>query len=293
MNEEKRSDGMSVFELFNVIRCYKWLMLAMPFAAAVLAAILVSNVLRPTWEASAIVEIGHVWETGQSGQSGQSGQAAQMSIEPVANVVSRMLHPSFATGALSYANVKPDELKVVRAVYIGTLRVTQVKSAELVEVKLRAHSAELAKNLIQGSVANLQKVHSEMMSITIDRHNKQILILSKDIHDTSAEIGLLRKKLFSSHNWNAYDATLSATVLQNKSVELRDMIQRKMLLEEQISPSRTYTTRVVGDVYVSEEPVSPNKHLIIGLAILLGLLGAVFIAFVHNSITTSVLRVKS
>jgi LPS O-antigen subunit length determinant protein (WzzB/FepE family) len=173
------------------------------------------------------------------------------------------------------------------------LKATPVKGAELIEVKLRAHSGELARNLIQGSIANLQKVHSEMMSTTIDRYNKQIQILAKDIQDTSSEIELLQKKLLTSHNWNAFDATLSASILQNKSVELRDMIQRKLLLEEQVSPSRTYTTRAVGDVYVSEGPVSPNKRLIIGLAMLAGLFGAVFIAFVHNAITTSAARVNS
>jgi uncharacterized protein involved in exopolysaccharide biosynthesis len=287
MNEEKRSDEVSMLELFNVIQRYKWLMLALPFIAAIFAALLVFIVLRPTWEASTVLEIGHVW------QPGQTAQAGQIPVEPVTNVVSRMLHPSFATGALGYANVKPDELKVVRAVYIGTLKVTPVKGAELVEVKLRAHSAELAKNLMQGSIINLQKVHSEMMSITVDRYNKEIQILTKDIHDTSTEIELLQKKLLANHNWNAFDATLAATVLQKKSAELRDMIQRKMMLEEQVSPSRTFTTRVVGDVYVSEEPVSPNKPLIIGLAMLLGLLAAGLIAFVHNAITASVPRAKS
>lgn len=282
MNEDTRGDTVSVLELFNVMRRYKWLILSLPVVAAVFAALLVSNILRPTWEASAILEVGRI------GQTGQTGQTAQIPIEPVTNVVSRMLHPSFATGALSYANVKPDELKGVKAVYLGTLKVTPVKGAELIGVKLRAHSAELAGDLIQGSIANLQKVHSEMMSITIDRYNKQIQILTKDIQDTSSEIELLRKKLLTSHNWNAFDATLSASILQNKSAELRDMIQRKLLLEEQVSPSRTYTTRVVGDVYVSEGPVSPNKPLIIGLAMLLGLLGAVVIAFVHNAITTSI-----
>ena len=59
-----------------------------------------------------------------------------------------------------------------------------------------------------------------------------------------------------------------------------------MVLEEQLSSSRTYNTRVVEDIYVSERPVSPNKPLIVGLAVLLGILGALVIAFFHNGITT-------
>lgn len=112
MNEEMRSDEVSVLDIFNVMRRYKWLILTLPVVAAVFAALLVSIILRPTWEASAILEVGQV---------GQVGQVGKMPIEPVTNVVSRMLHPSFATGALSYANVKPDELQGAKAVYSGTL----------------------------------------------------------------------------------------------------------------------------------------------------------------------------
>jgi LPS O-antigen subunit length determinant protein (WzzB/FepE family) len=128
-----------------------------------------------------------------------------------------------------------------------------------------------------------------MMAVTIERNKKQLQILTEDIQKASVETELLRKKLLASHNWNAFDATLSATLLKDKSTELRDMIQRKLALEEQISPSRSYTTRVVDEIYISEKPVSPNKPLIIGLAVLMGLLGALVFAFVHNAITKKAL----
>lgn len=287
MNEENRSDQVSMLELFGVIRRYKRLILTLPIIAAALAILLIYIILRPTWEASVILEVGRI------GQAAQAVQTAQIPVEPVTNVVSRMQHPSFAAGAMNFVNVMPDQLKRVKETYLSTLKVSQVKNADLIGVKLRAHSAELARGLMQGSIANLQKVHNEMMSITIDRYNKQIQILTKDIQDTNSEIELLRKKLLTSHNWNAFDATLSAEVMQSKSAELRDMIQRKLFLEEQVSPSRTFTTRIVGEIYVSEEPVSPNKPLIVGLAVFLALLGAIFFAFIHNSITTSTSRENS
>jgi uncharacterized protein involved in exopolysaccharide biosynthesis len=65
------------------------------------------------------------------------------------------------------------------------------------------------------------------------------------------------------------------------------MIQRKLMLEEQLSPLHTYTTKVVEEIFISDGPVSPKKPLLIGLAVLLGLLGAVFIAFVHNSVVAA------
>lgn len=276
MNEETRSYMVSVFEFLNVIKRYRSLLLALPLVAAALAILLILFFIRPAWEGSVILEIGHI---------GQTGQTGPMPIEPALNVVSRMLHPSFAEGALSYAAVKPEELKEARAFLEGTLKVAQVKgTTELVEVKLGGDSPEMARNLIQGSVAKLQNVHSEMMVVSIDRYKKQIQILAQDILDTKSDIELLRKKLLADHNWNAFDANLSANLLQSKSSELRDMIQRKMQLEEQISPSRTYTTRVVGGIYVPEKPRSQHKVLIVGFAMLLGLIVAGAIAFAHNAI---------
>lgn len=278
MNEESRGDVVNVRELFITAWRYKWLLLALPVVVAVLAAVWVSMVLRPMWEASAVLEVGHI------GQGQGQGQGL---VEPVTNVMTRIMLPSFAKGVLNNADIKSGELEldVARAFY-GTLKVTQVKGAELIEIKLKGPSPEIAKNLIQGAIVNLQKVHSEMMAASIERNTKQLQILTADIQKVSAEIELLKNKLLVSHNWNAFDATLSATVWQGKSSELRSMIQSKLALEEQLSPSRTYTTRVVDEIYVSEEPVSPNKRLIIGLAMLLGLFGAVVIAFAHNAITS-------
>jgi capsular polysaccharide biosynthesis protein len=280
VKEENRSGEVSFFDLFNVLRRYRLLLLGMPAISAVLAFCLVSLVLHPTWEASAVLEVGHVGVVEQ--QVTQVTQVTQVLVEPIPNVVTRMMLPSFAKGAINYAGTKPDELKTMQGFY-GTLKVNQVKGVELIEIKLRGPSAEMANNLIQGAIINLQKVHSEMMAVSIEKNQKQLQMLTEDIHKASAEVALLRQRLLANHNWNDYDATLVATILKDKSSELRDMNQRKFALEEQMSPSRTYTTRVVDEVYISEGAVSPKKQLIIGLAILLGLLGAMVITFVHNA----------
>jgi capsular polysaccharide biosynthesis protein len=276
MNQENRSDELSLLELFNVLLRYKRLLVGLPLAGAILATLLVYFVLHPTWEASATLEIGHI---------GQAAQVPSTLVEPISNVMSRIVLPSFTAKAINYAGVKPDELKTMPG-YYGTLKVAQVKGAELIEIKLRGPSAEMANKLIQGLIINLQNVHSEMMASTIDKNGKQLQTLTADIQKLSAEEALLKQKLFATHDWNAFDATLTATILKDKSNALREMIQRKLSLEEQISPSHTYNTRVLEEIDVSGGPVSPNKALIIELSIFLGLFGAVVIAFAHNALTS-------
>lgn len=287
MNKEISSDEVSIKDLFNVLRRYVALLLGLPLICAVLAAILSFIVLRPMWEASAVIEVGQVAQLGlggQLGQVGQVGQAGQLPVEPISNVITRLMLPSFANGASMNLGIKPEELNSVRG-YYSTLKVDQINGADLVRVKIRGPSAELAKKLIQSCIVYLQKTHSEMMAVSIERNVKQLHILTEDIQKLNIENEVLRKKLLSSHNWNAFDATLSATLLNSKSIELRDMVQKKLMMEELLSPSRSYTSRVVDEIFVSEDPVSPNKPLIIGLAILLGFIGAVAVAFIHNAIT--------
>lgn len=270
MNEEKGGDQLSLLDIYNVARHYKWWLLASPLVAGVLASFIVSYVLQPAWEGSAVLEMGRV------------GTVPTVPVELSVNVATRMMLPSFAEGVLRDVGIKPGELNA----YKGALTVTKVKEADLLAVAVRAPSAEMAKNQLKSSITYLQKVHSEMMAASIDTNNKTLLNIAQNIKNTSADIELLRKKLLASHDWNTFDATLASTILQSKSAELRAFIQQRLVLEEQMSPTRTYTTRMVGDIYVSEEPVSPNKRLIIGLAVLLGLFGALVVVFVHNAITS-------
>lgn len=275
MSEENRSDEISLFDLFNVLGRYKSLLIGLPILGAVSAALLVSLVLHPTWEASAVLEVGKV---------GQGQGQGQRLVEPVTNVVTRMMLPSFAKVAINSAGIKPAEIAAMTDFY-DTLKATQVKGSELIAIKMRGPSAEMAKNLLEGAIVSLQKTQTEMMAVTIERNKKQLHILTEDIQKANEETELLRRKLLASHNWNAFDATLSATLLKDKTVDLRAMIQTKLVLEEQLSPAHTYPAKFIDEIYISEDPVSPKKSLIIGLAILLGLFGAVVFAFIHNAIT--------
>jgi uncharacterized protein involved in exopolysaccharide biosynthesis len=270
MSESKHSDELSLWDLFNILLKYKKLILGLPVIGAVLAYFLVFVIFQPVWEASATLEVGRV-----------GGAVA----EPVVNVVTRIMLPSFAKGVESSGEIKPEELKLASG-YLKTIKATQIKGSELIELKLMASSPELARSLIKGSIVNLQRMQSEIMEVTIKRNKKQLELLTVELQEGKAETKLLYNKLFASHNWNSFDANLTATVLQNKTLDLRNMTQSKLALEEQLSPSRTYPARVVDDIYISENPVSPKKVLIIGLAILLGLFAGVVVALVHNSFST-------
>ena len=56
-------DEISLREIWQVLVRYKWLVLGMP-AIAVAAAIVVSFLMKPVWEATAVVQVGQVGQVG-------------------------------------------------------------------------------------------------------------------------------------------------------------------------------------------------------------------------------------
>ncbi|MHB1116101.1 Wzz/FepE/Etk N-terminal domain-containing protein [Sideroxydans sp.] len=277
MSENNRDGETSLADIYKILVRYKKLIVGLPVLGAVVASLFSFAILHPTWEASAVLEVGKI---------GQAAQTPPLLVEPPSTVVTRILSPSFVRGVIKRAGAKADELYALKEFY-KTIKATQIKGSELIEIKLRGPSAEKAEDIILSVIGSLQQTHAEMMTSSVEKNKKELQQLVENIASASLEVELLKKKLLAAHNWNTFDATLAATLLNNKTVDLRNLVQRKLNLEEQLAPSRTYTTRVIGEVYISEGAVSPNKILIISIAVLLGLFGAIVFALVHNAIVST------
>lgn len=273
MSEEKAGEELSLLEVYNVVKRYKWWLLVSPIVTSVLAAFWVSYALHPVWEGTALLEVGQATKA-----------KGKEPVELAVNVVARMSQPSFAEGVLKDSGFNSNELNADPNSFVGSLKAAKVKETELVEVSVRAPSQNMALSQLRASIAYLQKVHLKMMEDTIETQRKNLEQTTRDIQITKADLELLKKRLLATRDWNTFDATMVGIILKDKSVELRSMISNKMSLEEQMGPQNTYTTRVVGNVAVSDGPVSPNKRLIIAAAMLFGLFGALVVAFAHKAI---------
>ena len=275
MAQTDQDDEINLADIWATIKRYKQLTLVAPVLCGIAAYILVTFFIAPTWEASAILQVGQV---------GQVGQVAKQ-VESIPNVVSRMMQPSFAVKTLEQSNLKAGEFAAAEAIYKSTLKVTKVKDTDLIEFKLRGYSAEMAQSLVENTVSYLQKLQDEMMVAGITRIKSQIQAVNEDLLTVKLDLDFLKRQLQGNRDWNSYNATLAASVLQDKTNQLRTLTEMKRLLLEQLSPTVTFPTKIVGDLTVSEDPVSPKKSLIIGVAILLGLFGGIFIAFLHNAVS--------
>jgi capsular polysaccharide biosynthesis protein len=275
MKEIEQAGEMGVADILNVIKRYKRSFIAIPVVAGLMAFVLVQFVMHPKWEATVVVQIGQV---GQPGQVGQTGKV----IEPTTNVVSRMKQVSFVDATLK-EYFTPSEAAELKKIFKSTLKASKVKDADLVELAVRGYSPEDAIRLAEASVNYLQKIHGEMMASSLARLNGQLREVTANVQTIKAESAYLKRKLDGSHSWDSYNATLSATILQSKANEMRGLVEKQLILEEQLSPAITFNTHSIESVSISEDPVSPNKLLIIAVAVLLGVFSAALFAFIHNA----------
>jgi LPS O-antigen subunit length determinant protein (WzzB/FepE family) len=261
---------VSIADIWATIKRYKWIIIVAPLVCGILAYIQVTYVQVPKWGASAILQLGQV--------------GGEKIVETPAIVIARIENPSFAIEMLKQSDFKSEQYEAAKGIYQSSLKVKKVKDTDLVEIKLMGYSPDMARNLAISTFKYLQSIHDEMSSASIVRIKSQIQNINEEIKAATNESRTLRNQPIAKHEWSAYNAALSATVLHDIENQLRDMKQKKLLLIEKLSPTMTFSTKIQGGLTVSEKPVSPNKPFMIELAILLGLIAGIFVAFLHNAV---------
>jgi|GEM_PF-1379169 len=252
--------------MLNTFKKYKGLILLAPIFAAIAASLVVSQ-MPPVWEASSLIQVGQVGTV----------------VEPSSRTVARVQNPSFIFGVFGQGK-NMDEESPEFSLYKASFKARQLPNTDLIELKLKAYSKESGKKLILVTVNQLRAVHDEMMRPSVDRLEQELAEVKKGIQEGQSILNNLRERLISSGP-GATGSVLYAMLMQQKMSEIQLFAQRKLALEEQLHPARTFPTKLVGEIYVSKKPVSPKKGLIVSLAVLLVLFGAVLAAFMHNSMT--------
>lgn len=271
--EHFERDEMSLQDLWRVlIDQRRWL-----FGIATLCVFLaVVGVLitKPKWEATAVIQIGQV------GQSG-IGQGSQL-IEPSVRAIERMKMKSFENDVLISLKIPVEDENPLARLFRSTLSLKALGTTDLIQVKVRGDSPDRAANWANAVVDRLKTVHERLAQPTIDRLRKQQAELTKQMKMIEEErVNLL--KIVSKSGETSGDSRFSANLLLSnlllqKNAELRDFEMRRLAADEQLTAVRTYPSSLIDLVYVSETPVSPKKLLVIVLAAVLGLFLGVVVA---------------
>ena len=275
--EHFERDEMSLQDLWRVlIDQRRWL-----FGIATLCVFLATVgilISKPKWEATAVIQIGQV------GQSGV-GQGSQL-IEPSVRAIERMKMKSFENDVLISLKIPVEDENPLASLFRSTLSLKALGTTDLIQVKVRGDSPDQTASWAQAVVDRLKNVHERLAQPTIDRLRKQQAELKKQMKSIEEERANLLK-IVSKSSETSGDSRFSANLLLSnlllqKNAELRDFEMRRLAADEQLTSVRTYPTSLIDRIYVPEKPASPKKLLIVMLSAVLGLILGIIVAFMRN-----------
>ena len=273
-------DEISLLEIWQVLVRYKKWVLGIPVLALV-AAVAVSTLMPPVWEAILV---------------GQVGQVGQQLIEPVARVVERIKQMPFQGEVLTSMGIRNDEANPRGKLYRDSIKVKMLPNTDLIEIKVRGYSREEAKSNAEATLDRLAKIHEQLAKPSVQRLTQQMERVKQQINELQEERESIKNtqpnKSKADSGSRFMESIIQTNLLVQVGGELRNLEQLRLTYEEQLSPLRTYPTSRIDSTYVSERPVAPKKGLIVVSSGALGLMAGMLAAFILNAMQTRKLRIN-
>ena len=265
--ENEPTDEFDLLDLVNFIRRnYIYLLWGMLIGLTV--ALILAVLLPKQYEAKALIKIGQIGNLTTIG----------LPIESSLQVVDRINSQSFQDTVLEALGVstEDDDDKLVKQ-FRRNLNVRLEKS-ELISLSLRALSRAEAVAIMHEVIKQLNITHNGMLQPTVSRLKTELESVNSEIKMADIESKQLMKALEAQSD-KLTDTKFSQTVLLNslrmsKDQEYRSFKDTKSILEEKLSPERTFATHLIGRVEVSKKPVFPIYSIFGSVGLFLGLIAS-------------------
>jgi len=263
------SEDLGFLVPWGTLRPYRFRIVA---CAALLAiAALVLSLMSPkVWEAEATVLPGYV---------GQLAQPATL-LEPVPRVVERLRARSFGDSALRKTGLPTSENDPQAKLFRDSLKVNQPLSTDVVRMSARARSSELAGRLLQEMTENLRSIHDALLAPSIARYRQDLAHTQADVAAARSEkerlegLRLAEKGLAPANRFS--ESIHLGNLIAAKTAEIQGLEQRRLQLEEALSPAKSHSVVIIDNVRVNPRPVSPRPLRNTVLGGFVGLFLAIF-----------------
>ena len=275
--EKQLNEELSLYDIVVFLRKNYRILLGGALLGIVLG--LCAALLLPTeWEATALIRVG------QSGNADKTLNSIQpVLVEPALQVLDRIKNKSFQKEVMKKIGLSQNEDDDKNKLFRNSLK-AKLEKSDLISINIRGLSADTAKLHLDTVVNQLKSIHTKMLAPTINRWRQEFAAIELELKVTNADLQRLTKSLDgSSESLNPSSfaqAALLSNIIIAREGELRDFRDRKLLLEEMLSPERTFATSVIGQVEISNKAVYPKKSFFAIAGLIIGLfLGVVLSIF--------------
>ena len=263
-------DELSLLDLVRFVRRHGVIILGSTLMGGVLG-LAVAFSLPAQWEASALIRVG---------QLGRS-VSAESTVESLSRVVDRLMQKSFKGDALKRIGISPNESDPQVDLLLNSLKV-RIEKSDLVSVRVRGTTPEDAMRFVDALTMGLVETHTKMMGPTIQRWHDNVDEIDMELLRLNSEIerlsGLLEKlpRGFSAANFS--QVLLLNNTLLTSEAESRKLRESRHILQEQLSPEKTFLTSSLNQTEISTRPVFPQKHLFAAAGLVIGLFIGVLVS---------------
>ena len=277
--EDFEEDEISLFELLEKLK-EGWRYVLCGALVGVFIVVTAIFALPNRYEAVAIVQVGQVVQLGQVVQVGQVGQYVGVPVEPATQAIERMKSAAFQKGV---SESMKGGSGVISAQLIKSTA-TQGPSA-LIELKAISRSPEAATKTVEVSVQELAKRHAEISKPSVDRLIAEADLAQEKLKQAEVELEGLNKLSASAGIKDDRFTQLSLITSLRLQKEAEIFSQRQMVinLKAAMNPPTTESAKAIEAVFVSGQPVSPKKGLLLVLGLVGGLLAGVMWVFVSGA----------
>jgi hypothetical protein len=214
---------------------------------------------RSQWEATAWIQVGQVG-------AAPSGQDPK--IEAFSRALERLDTRTFRDEVLRRVGVPLDTPEAV--LYRRSMKVEPMPYANLMKVRLRAYSAEDAKQLATATADTLHGLHARIGAVPMALARERMVELDRDLREAQAD----RERLAHEAAGSGAEAALAGVALARRTEDIRALEQVRRDLANRLLPNYTFETSMPWPVNVPDDRVFPNVPLTAGL----GGLAALFLA---------------
>lgn len=259
-----------------------WGTLVAGIAVAMLCGAALFALLPSRWQAQATLEIGQV-----PAGTPVSGSRAVALIEPPPQAAERLKQRELVNSALASLGIPTDQPEEPHAaLFRRTVKAAIIKNTNFIQITGAGYSPEEARKNVAAAAQVLLTTHSKLMIPMVGRLMTQLDENTKRMAETQAERSRLKAILDGAEKANSKidfaPNIVAVNQLANKDNEIQRIIAERSELQDTLSPSRTYPTRIIDAVYVEPRPSFPKLPLFLAVGALLGLVAGIALAWYRD-----------
>lgn len=260
-------DEVYLIDMWRVlVREWRWFTAGLLLVLA--GAFFIAHTAKPRYEATAWIQIGQV---------GTIPKGHDPKAEPFQRVLDRLQTVAFqdqVTGSLGFAPQSPEA-----RLYHRSLKIEPSPYADLIKFSVRAGSPEQARRFVTATLEQLQAIHRQLQVAPLQQAHARLDQIQAGLQAAQAE----RERLQQAQD-KGQDAALAGMLLSTRNAEIRSLQEARSDLVDELHPPYTYETSMPWPPYVPDYPVSPNRILIWGLGLLLGIGFGFFAAIARRAL---------